>query len=72
MAYWKSKRVEVGGFIQLKYKLRSMDIIIGFIVAMKMLRENVKIAAKESFYHHERKQNTPWLLVSVTEYTRHQ
>jgi hypothetical protein len=49
-----------------------MDIIIGFIVAMKMLRENVKIAAKESFYHHERKQNTPWLLVSVTEYTRHQ
>jgi hypothetical protein len=64
----------VGGFIQLKYKLRSMDIIIGFIVVMKILRKNVKIAAKESLYQHERKHNTstPWLLASVTENTRHQ
>jgi hypothetical protein len=49
-----------------------MGIIIGFTVAMKILRENVKIAAKESLYQYERKQNTPWLLVSVTEYTRYQ
>jgi hypothetical protein len=49
-----------------------MDIIIGSTVAMKILRENVKIAAKESLYEHERKQNTPWVLGLVTEYTRHQ
>jgi hypothetical protein len=49
-----------------------MDVIIGFIVGMKILRENVKIATKESLYQHERKQNTPWLFVSVTGYKRHQ
>jgi len=38
--------------MQLKYKLSSMDIIIGFIVAMKILRDNVKIAAKESLFQH--------------------